>query len=335
MYNNPFKMKNTFYLLSFLLIVNLSNAQSPLYSISSYQDTYEPLDTFTSLFFEIGEGHGPWSLTFDLGFDFPFFNRVYDYINIESGSYAHFDDTDYDILLFCFFNYLPDIVYTWPIELESDVRYRFKTITGMQALVIEFLKNRLDPDPSVEEFDSHVNFQIWFFEDGSMEVRFGEINLENSPCYVPGDGFYFIGNDPPPYYLHGPHMFLRDPDNPDDGIGLEGSYDNYEILPGYGHLTFIPPPGWVIRFNRESVSTKDVKINEPKIYPNPADGYFSMKHDRPIDIIEIFDQTGRSIKSVPNPSGKISTESLVDGFYLLKCSSGEHTSTHKLVVQNQ
>lgn len=326
-------MKNTLYILSFLLITHFSIAQSPLYSISSYQDTYEPLDTFTSLFFDIGEGHDWWSLTFELGFEFPFFNRTYNYINIDHDSYAHFDDTDYDIALFAF-GYNPDIIYTWPVELESDVRYSFKTINGIKALVIEFLKNRLDTDPSVEEFDSHVNFQIWFFEDGSMETRFGEINLDNSPCYVPGEGFYYV-IQPPPYYIHGPHMRLRNPDNPDDGIGLEGSYDDYEILPGYGVLRYVPPPGWVIRFNREPVKTKDLSINDPQIFPNPADGYFIITHDTPTDLIEIFDSSGRSVMTVTDPSGKISTETLGDGFYIMKCRSGEQTSTHKLVVQNQ
>jgi len=316
-----------------MLTSSLSHTQSPLYSISSFQDTYEPLDTFTSLFFDIGEGRDWWSLTFELDFDFPFFERSYDYINVDYDAYAHFDDTDYDISLFTF-GYNPDIIYNWPVELESDVRYSYKTISGVKALVIEFLKNRLDTDPSVEEFDSHVNFQIWFFEDGSMETRFGEINLDNSPCYVPGVGFFlFFSNSDTLQY--GPGISLRNPDNQDDGIGMLGSYNDYEITTGYGHLTYVPPPGWVIRFNREPVKTKDLSINDPQLFPNPADGYFTISHDTPIDLIEIFDPSGRSVMTVTDPSGKISTETLGDGFYILKCSCGEQTSTHKLVVQKK
>ena len=47
-------------------------------------------------------------------------------------------------------------------------------------------------DPSVEEFDSHIDMQYWFYEDGTIEIRFGHSNLDNSPVYVPGDGFYRI-----------------------------------------------------------------------------------------------------------------------------------------------
>ena len=52
---------------------------------------------------------------------------------------------------------------------------------------------RLANDTSVATYDSSIQFQHWFYQDGTIEIHFGDINLENSTAFVDGEGFYFSG----------------------------------------------------------------------------------------------------------------------------------------------
>jgi hypothetical protein len=140
-----------------------------------------------------------------------------------------------------------DIVNIDTNNIVSDIRYKFSKKNNLNALVLQYTKVRLISDPSVSEFDSHINFQVWYFENGTMEVRFGSYNLDNSPNYIPGEGFYLLPNNHSPIY-YGPEMLIRNAFKENVGLGLDGPYNNYNVDNIGGYLTELPPKGWVIRF---------------------------------------------------------------------------------------
>ena len=67
------------------------------------------------------------------------------------------------------------------------------------------------------------------------------------------------------------------------------------------------------------------------IYPNPAYDYFVTNKD--IDLIEIFDVSGKRVRSFKNISVNqpINIESLETGYYFLKLKASDYTYNKKLI----
>lgn len=236
------------YLLVFLscLMMAQTSAQEYDYRILSFQDKYEEIDSFKSILIETRGDQG-WSKNFNLPFNFAFYDSIYNHIYCDFTSTCWFENSlDYEIVLMGN-GYDFDIVNIDTNNIVSDIRYKFSKKNNLNALVLQYTKVRLISDPSVSEFDSHINFQVWYFENGTMEVRFGSYNLDNSPNYIPGEGFYLLPNNHSPIY-YGPEMLIRNAFKENVGLGLDGPYNNYNVDNIGGYLTELPPKGWVIRF---------------------------------------------------------------------------------------
>ncbi len=257
-------MKNV---LLFVLLALSSHLSAQDYKIKAFQDVYTPLKNYKSIFIE-QKGDPYWESKISLDFTFPFFDLSYDYIICLGEGMADFEDAvDFPMFLMAF-GYMYDQTFD-STNIESDVRYALTQRDGLKALAVQFTKNRLFSDTTIEQYDSYINFQWWFFEDGAIEIRFGDINLDHSNVYVPGEGFYLFTTDGPK--LSGPFIGLRHPHDTSREIGIDGPYDNYKVFNSIQAITTLPPKGWVIRFENQLVANKDIKDNNGiRLYPNPV-----------------------------------------------------------------
>ncbi len=248
-----------------ILFSSVVTAQT--YKLDTLRTEYRELETYKSVAIK-EEGDFDWKKKFDLPFIFPYYDSLYSHIFCNNNSFCYFEyNPEFDIKLMTFSYQFDNVLDT--INIESDVRYSYVSNNNKQALVIQYTKNSLASDASIDEFDSYINFQLWFYEDGVMEVHFGDINLDNSPNYRPEEGFYFTFVDGTEMNS-GPEMGVRHPLDEEDQTWLEGDWNNYIVRNGVGYLTTLPPKGFVIRFSKKSSSAKD-QINFPvSIYPNPT-----------------------------------------------------------------
>ncbi|QOW10422.1 T9SS type A sorting domain-containing protein [Kaistella flava (ex Peng et al. 2021)] len=69
------------------------------------------------------------------------------------------------------------------------------------------------------------------------------------------------------------------------------------------------------------------------LYPNPANEFFTVENDKPLNAVSIYTLDGRLVKTINNPaSKKIDISSLSKGVYMVKVKSDNTESTRKLIV---
>jgi hypothetical protein len=299
------------YIIPFLLLFSYSLPAQ--YVVESFQSEYEPLETYKSYFLEYNEVLY-WQ-RFDLDFQFPFYDEYYDYIYMSTGVVIFDDSENFNMWLFDFiydFDY-PDDYY----NIESDIHFGHTTYDGKQAFVVEFVKARLANDPSVAEFDSHINLQYRFYEDGRIAVHFGPRNLDNSPSYVPGEGFFLIVQDTA--INLGPNLSIADLDG-DPYFGVEGTVGNFTTPESLGRITEIPPVGWVVQFKPITVNTLESDLTQRySVFPNPAVLFLHIEGDvNKEDDYEIFNTDGTLVSSGSlNGKKRIDVSMLSHGTYIL------------------
>ncbi len=206
----------------------------------------------------------------------------------------------------------------------------------MQALVLQYTRIRLFADPFEDSLNTYLNFQYWFYENGYIEVKFGEIHMDNTPIYAPGKGMYCFTSSEgvDTTEVCGPHMGIGHPLDEENAIGLEGAYNDYEIYPDqYGFLTEFPPSGWVIRFKPTFISTADINksIQEVKLSPNPTIDYINLPSFA--QNISVYDGTGKLIFNVSGESNQVDVSALPAGLYYMHFLSEGKLSAGKFIRQ--
>lgn len=307
---------------------------SQAYHVESFQDEYQEIEEYTSLMLENG-GSSYWEKRFDLDFGFPFFNVNYNYINCFSGADCYFDDdVDYSMRLLEF-GYECDIIQDTSY-IPSDIRYAYKIKNGFKCLVVQWTKNRLISDPTIESHDSYVNFQYWFFENGTIEVRIGPSNISNSPVYVPGEGFYLLTQQGS--FLSGPHIAIYHPFNRDMAYIYDDidSLQNFQIvyhdtLPG--SVSWWPPEGWVIRFNNLLVSTKDNSLQDKvHVSPNPTSEKIRISSEYTIKSSSLYNINGTLIMQLKSEQfQEMDISGFPCGTYFLRLHTDNHVVTKKII----
>ncbi len=247
-------MKKFFVLFFLSLFVFFGNAQS--YVITHFQSEYDTLENFHSVNMEeFLDGKDPyaWEKTFDFGFDFPFFGNNYNEVTLDYESVGYFPQSpEFNIYMFSADFVIAPIFDT--AQIDSEVRYDLITENNLKALVIEY-HNVYVYDEFMENGPNHfVNFQIWFFENGVIELRFGEIDLANCSYYFPGQGFSF-DNENPMGEIYGPWISINNNDFSQSACFF-GDHSAPGILydddDNCGVLTSIPPEGFVVQFSPEA-----------------------------------------------------------------------------------
>jgi hypothetical protein len=321
-------MASKYLIFLFYFLVSYCTISAQSYKIDTLRTEYRELETYNSIGIE-NDGSPSWEKKFDLPFVFPSYDSLYTHIICNNQSVCYFEfNPDFDIKLMAF-SYSYDRALDIN-NIKSDVRYNYLTINNKMALVIQFTKMRLNSDKSVQEFDSYINYQLWFFEDGAMEVHFGDINLDNSPNYRPGEGFYFIFGDGTEMNS-GPGMGVTHPTNEEDQTWLEGDWNDYIVRNNVGYLTTLPPTGFVIRFTKKSSSLND-EVNYPiYVYPNPTDELLTINYAGIIKKSIIKSINGENIIVIDQNSKTINTAKLSKGMYFLQIHTSEGVKQTKFI----
>lgn len=297
-------------------------AQSEKYSVESVQGVYEELNTYESIALNT-EFDPLWTYEFNLNFPFPFFDSSYNRVIFDRSSYGAFtDDEDNSLFLFQYYSWTYD-PYMGSKDITSDVRYAHVTLEGKQAFVLQFTKVRIFADLYEDSLDTYLNFQLWLFENGVIEVHFGDIHMDNNPIYSPGKGLYCFSSDEgiDTSEICGPYMGIANPFNENDAVGVEGAYNDYSVTGDiYASFTVMPPKGWIIRFRPRSVSTHEIPSTEITIQPNPAHDFIQLPQIS--GKARIFDVMSKEVFHGFVQDGDLNVSALIPGLYFIEVWSG-------------
>ena len=314
------------------LYSSITLAQSEEYVIESFQGEYNELTEYESMV-KIFLGDPLWEFEFELDFQFPFYGEYYDRLIYLSEAWGAV--TDNEDLAFFLMDFSRGYAYDNPkdtVNIPSDVRFSHVQANSMQAFVIQYTKNRFFADPNSDEYDTNMNFQLWFFENGVLEVHFGEMHMDENPIYSPGKGFFCYTTDGgvDTSEVCGPHMGISNPYDEEDGIALSGSYYDYEVTGDiYDILTVLPPKGWIIRFKPKSVGIFDPKPrdNQIAISPNPASSFINIPEIG--SFVTMYDFSGRILYEGITNENKLNVSDYPSGIYCVKITSGGSSSVGK------
>ena len=222
------------------------------YVIETFTTDYDTLVDYRSVNVELGlAGEDPffWDRTFEFGFSFPFFGTDYTEVTLDSDAYGYFPQSpEYNLNFFAAAYTIDNITNT--SYLNSEVRYAYTTLFHDTALVVEYHNVYLIDEYNENGTNHTINFQIWFVDNGTMQLRFGPIDLADNSHYAPGEGFFFDQDDPAGS-IYGPWVEIVNNDL-SSSVTFGGDhndptivYDNYDEG---DVLTSIPPVGYVISF---------------------------------------------------------------------------------------
>ncbi len=290
----------------FLLGVN-NICQSQDYTIQHFQTSYDTLTDYQSVTKELvteGEAWWVWERAFNFGFEFPFYGDTFSEVYIDNWAVGYFPESpEYNVYLFGAYYTIADILDTtnWNTAyLNSEVRYAYKSVNDIKALVIEYHNVYVREEYDENGANHFINFQTWFYENGIIEIHFGPIDLANCTHYYPGQGFSHV--DHIEGEIYGPWVEINNfdfsksayffGDHSDPGILYDVSFGDADVL------TSIPPSGYVVQFLPSSLSTtKDMK-NElsNKFYVTQHDGTFMLTDKLGcFKGCELYDIVGRKI----------------------------------------
>ncbi|MFT6850119.1 MAG: hypothetical protein ACJATA_000925 [Sphingobacteriales bacterium] len=328
-------IKNLLAVLVFKTIVLTCNGQS--YSINHFQSTYYSLSNYNSLTLELlNSGEDPifWDHKFELGFDFPFFNEIQTDINVTHDALAYFENLEN----YNFFLFSSDFTIgknTDTSNMYSEIRYIYTTINNQKALAIEY-HNVFNYDELMENGENHtVNFQFWLFENGTIELRFGEIDLSNCSYYFPGEGFSFDNTDPNGN-IYGPFVSINNSDIT-KGACFFGDHTNPGILydedDNCDVLMSIPPKGYVVQFEYTSIT------NIAETYEK-ANNFFVTQINETIRLngdlknykgVNVYDILGKRIKFSEETDFQISNQK--NQLLIVEIITEKGTEKHKIFME--
>ena len=192
-----------------------------------------------------------------------------------------------------------------------------------------------EDDFDENNLDHSINFQTWFFENGIIELRFGEMDLENCTYYFPGEGFSFDNTDPTDN-IYGPWVSINN-DDFSEGACFFNDHTDPDILYDQddfcGVLTSIPPAGFVVRFRPAEIMSVTGQFSETPPFKLQQDpGQISIKGDLSEFIsLDIYDITGRHILHTASTTVPFSGHP--NQLYICHIESRQGVEVHKFLVQ--
>lgn len=240
-------------LLLFVLSGLFAAAQQERYTFSYEMGTYEPID----LPIIKKNTHDDWNIVLDgvaLNVEFPFFGRVNDVMGIHRNGFLLFGNlANPEALSYCGGLTLKERA----PQGKAPVSVMSFTIDFMPDLSRIF-KLQLENVGVAGTDDNFINMQVWLYQSGMIEMRYGPANLNNAK---------WLGN------YTGPWIGIDSANNSVLYL-LSGSpsaptltKDITKNLDGY------PPIGMIYRFTPANGGTTGVKEWEApvfSIYPNPV-----------------------------------------------------------------
>ncbi len=304
------------------------------YKVDTFTVVYDTLTDYNSLVKEnilAQKWFFLFEKEFDLGFDFPFYDKSFDKISFSSYGLGLFDtespswyhlytlDNDWDIC-------------DEPTSLNNikyDYRYKFENENGKKVFKLEWHDVCLYGLNSTK--NRPFNFQTWLWENGDVDLRFGDMIRGDTSIFIPGYGFNTHSS------LRAGNFGLVNTNDTksifyaDDYLSpniLEGNPD--EILYfGRSTIKTLPHEGFVIRFKKQTSSTNDARPTLP--FPNVVGDILTISTDFPFSEYQIFDMSGREIKK--GIDREIDLSFLQNGYYVIKLKDGAGIYSYKFVKQ--
>lgn len=312
----------------FILFLASNSISAQFYTVDTFRREYVELTHYKSIALET-MGDLFWGKRFEFPFLFPYYDTLYNHINFDSGCSGIFDGSiDYNLLIFTFGYQFDNVLDT--VNIESDVRYGYYKSGTKEWLCIQFTKNRIDGDPSVELYDSYVNFQLYLYNNGDIELQFGDMNLDHSPVYVEGKGFYLIQSNGT-RTLFGPTFGIKSPFDKNEETFVNGKWNDYKVGSLTNYLTSLPEKGFVFRFRNNLVHTTENNSLSRKIYPNPSSGiyYLEGKYDH-IKVL-VKDMQGKVVHSTILDGQMLDISHLTPGMYFIETTNSETKFINKVI----
>ncbi len=318
----------TFFSFIFCLTLFCSFAQS--YKVEIEEIPYDTLKEYQSMVLENIENDviPPFSFEkeFDLDFSFPYFSDEYSSIILNSlpvVDFNGFNELEYPMQLFIVqssFSAINDDFSNHP----SDYRYTNTIVNGVKVFIMEYKNVTFSED--TDEID--MSFQYWFWENGNIEIRFGDINYPE-PYFKNGFGYWdeFLNK----YFGIGFFILSKDLK---EVISVGGNLNdnpviinntNTEVL---NSLTYLPKKNTVCRFKKQTSSSIDqLKLKIPTLVTNqliiPED--FLFNH------FDIYDMKGNHIKH--GSERVVDLSSLLNGYYVLRMYDMAGVYSYKFIKQ--
>lgn len=80
------------------------------------------------------------------------------------------------------------------------------------------------------------------------------------------------------------------------------------------------------------VNVTNIEATNINIFPNPTFGLIQLQNVNP-DVVEIFDNTGRVVKTIAHPGNSLDISEMAAGFYFLKIYEGEKVFSAKVIKE--
>ena len=315
-----------------LVMCNVANSQS--YKIEYFEEKYDTLSTYTSICNEnVLNFIEPFffSKEFEFGFDFPFFGKNYTAVTLDNDGVGLFEGTvQYNFYLFSGIWHVyywndPDTYETASL-VESDWRYTHTNINGKKVLIVEHRHVApfvFDTKPVPYE-GGDVNFQQWFWENGDIEVRFGDIRIDTS---------VFKGAlvDPRDSSLYALSIGIQNYENTEQ-LFIEGTIDSFKLakFDEENSLDSLPKPNTGVRFRYLPVSTKETVASANKEV-GLVGSVLQLNNSEGPSTYFINTLSGQLVKSGYGED-EIDTSQLAAGSYILQQRS-ETKTTSRLFVK--
>jgi len=307
------------------------HAQSD-YKVDTFTVVYDTLTVYKSIVKEnilAQEWFFLFDKEFELGFDFPFFDKSFDKISFSSYGLGLFVDD------FGWYN-IYALDNDWDIcdepntlsNIKYDYRYKHDTENGKKVFKLEWHNVCLYGLNSSK--NRSFNFQTWLWQNGDVDLRFGKM-LRDTSIFIPGFGFNTHSS-----YSAGNFGLVNTDDTKaifyaDDYLSpniLEGNPDEILFF-GRSTIKTLPHEGFVIRFKKQTSSTSDVNSHKP--FPNVVRDILSIPSDFKYSEYRIYDFSGKEL--LKGSDSEIHLSHLSSGYYVIKLSDGAGIYSYKFLRQ--
>ncbi len=326
-------MRNLIILLFTCLVCAFpKNGKCQSYHVEIEQIPYDTLTEYTSLAHEkVEKMELPYWFDehIEFGFEFPYFDTILTSILFDNWAVGDIEGCE-EYPMYLFSN-------EWELYFEpnflghfdSDYRYKRTQIGNKNVFIFEF--HRVLVEQGIDEIKfskSDISYQIWFWENGDIELRFGKMFIDPS-LYKPGIGLYDKALDG--YYTIALQISNY---NLTEIINITGNLNDHptvKYLPKFDilfeGLTHVPNENTVCRFRKNPSKTDD---QSPAIaIPNMVHDEINIPDEAIFQNYIIYDFLGNQLLS--GTSKNINTQTLHTGAYILMLLDKTGTHSYKFI----
>lgn len=267
-----------------LILINLSSIHSQVYYFSQKTETYAPLQNANSVNKGVVWG-GFQTFKLNLGFEFPFMDKKFTTVDFEVTGRLIFDLDHY---------YFADMFVALGMKdkgVNASLSPISSTLVGIAPNRI--FKLQVSNAGLTTSLAATMNYQIWIFEDGTLEYHTGpNMSVTQSGIFTlggPYSGVFQIESWTPLKYKEGT-LIYADPQIPKDS-----SFKSSSINTSNYALNYSPSEGTVYIYSRKKPSSIN-EVSKQKI------NYFLDAKNRRLlvdknqdEVMLLYDVTGKQL----------------------------------------